>query len=44
MTKEELYRYMLAYQKEHLFNTKGQSNFMTLLETLKPGKDLNEEE
>ena len=35
MTKEELYQYMLAYQQEHQFNIKEQSNFITLLNTLK---------
>ena len=37
MTREELYYYMRAYQQEHEFGNKGQSNFMSMLETLKPG-------
>lgn len=36
MNKEELYRYMLAYKNENLFNKEEQSNFIRLLETLKP--------
>ncbi len=36
MTHEELYYYMRAYQQEHEFSNKGQSNFMAMLETLKP--------
>ncbi len=36
MTKEELYQYMLAYQQEHLFSKEDQSNFITILENLKP--------
>lgn len=36
MTKEELYQYMLAYQQEHQFSMKDQSNFITVMETLKP--------
>ncbi len=36
MTKEELYQYMLAYQEEHLFCKEDQSNFITILENLKP--------
>ncbi len=35
MTKEELYNYMLAYQQEHEFCEKEQSNFISLLNTLK---------
>ncbi len=37
MTQEELYQYMLAYQEEHQFCKKDQSNFIALLEALKPG-------
>lgn len=36
MTQEELYQYMLAYQQEHQFCKKEQSNFIAILETLKP--------
>ncbi|WP_158237174.1 hypothetical protein [Aquimarina sp. MAR_2010_214] len=36
MTQEELYQYMLAYQKEHQFCEEDQSNFIALLEALKP--------
>ncbi|WP_025665274.1 hypothetical protein [Aquimarina megaterium] len=43
MTKEELYHYMLAYQKEHLFSEKDQSNFIALLKTLKPDSNPKEE-
>ncbi|WP_158447881.1 hypothetical protein [Aquimarina longa] len=38
MTQEELYQYMVAYQEEHEFDKKHQSNFITLMETLKPSK------
>ncbi|PKV48950.1 hypothetical protein ATE84_0966 [Aquimarina sp. MAR_2010_214] len=43
MTKEELYHYMLAYQKEHLFSEKDQSNFISILRTLKPDNNQKEE-
>ncbi|WP_165583412.1 hypothetical protein [Aquimarina atlantica] len=36
MTQEELYQYMLAYQEEHQFCKKEQSNFIAMLEALKP--------
>ncbi|GGX29830.1 hypothetical protein GCM10007384_33740 [Aquimarina muelleri] len=36
MKQEELYQYMLAYLQEHEFSTKDQSNFITVMETLKP--------
>ncbi|WP_157766041.1 MULTISPECIES: hypothetical protein [Aquimarina] len=35
MTKKELYQYMLAYQQEHQFTLKGQSNFIEIIESLK---------
>lgn len=35
MKQEELYQYMLAYLKEHEFGIKDQSNFITVMETLK---------
>lgn len=37
MKKEELYQYMLAYSQEHEFSSKNQSNFITIMETLKSG-------
>ncbi|WP_271782319.1 hypothetical protein [Aquimarina algiphila] len=39
MTKEELYRYMLAYQQEHMFTKKDQSNFIIVLKGLQADAD-----
>ncbi|WP_160114141.1 hypothetical protein [Aquimarina sp. AU119] len=39
MTKEELYRYMLAYQQEHMFTKKDQSNFINVLKSLQADAD-----
>lgn len=36
MKQEELYQYMLAYLQEHEFSIKNQSNFITVMETIKP--------
>ncbi len=42
MTKEELYRYMLAYQQEHMFTKKEQSNFIIALKSLQTDTDSKE--
>lgn len=44
MTKEELYSYMLAYQQEHMFTKKDQSNFIIILKSLESDTDTPKKE
>lgn len=44
MTRKELYYYMLAYQQEHQFTHKGQSNFIAMLKSLYSNEILKKED